>query len=56
MTDEIPCTEGCKIEDELAQVCQKHYSQFMEYPMECSLVTDKEGGLRIFKKLGVIPA
>jgi len=51
-----PCNDGCKItEDGFAEVCEKHYSEYMDYPMDTGLITDEKGGWRIFKKLGVYP-
>lgn len=39
--------------DGLAQVCETHYSEHCQYPMETSLITTKDEGKKIFKKFEI---
>lgn len=43
----------CETINSIARVCEEHYSKYMNYPMETTLVTDRTSGMKIFKQLGI---
>lgn len=40
-------------DDNLAIICERHYSLYMQFQMECHLVTTKKYAKQILKTLGI---
>ena len=46
----------CRIDKdpEFGIICEVHYSEHMDYPMECEMITPIENAKKIWKKLKVV--
>jgi len=41
------------LEENFVYICETHYSEHMNYPMECDLITTRDYGMKIFEEFDI---